>query len=64
MSQVDRRNLRRICDELDDDITADTRELDALHSAAARVTRRIAGRRAEFDVLCGRVRIAVATSSG
>ena len=63
MSQVNKRNWRRMCDELDDDITAATRELDALHSAAARVTRRIAERRAELDVLCGRVRIAVATSS-
>ena len=63
MSQVDKRNWRRMCDELDDDITAATRELDALHSAAARVTRRIAERRAELDVLRGRVRIDVATSS-
>ena len=57
------RNWRRVCDELGDDITAATRELDALTSAAARVTRRIAERRAELDVLSGRVRIAVATSS-
>ncbi len=52
-----------MCDELDDDIMADTRELDALRIAAARGNRRIAERRAELDVLIGRARGAVATSS-
>ena len=50
-------------DELGGDITADTRELDALNIAAARVNRRIAGRIAELDVLIGRARVAVAASS-
>ena len=52
-----------MCDELDDDIMADTRELEALNIAAARVNRRIAERRAELDVLIGRARVVVATSS-
>ena len=56
-------NLRRMCGELGDGITADTRELDALNIAAARVNRPIAERRAELDVLLGRAMVAVATSS-
>ena len=58
------RNLRRMCGELGDDIAAGTRLLDALNSATARVNRRIAERRAELDVLMGRTRVVVATSSG
>ena len=63
MPHMDKHNWRRMCDELADDIMADTRELDALTIAAARVNRRIAERRAELDVLIGRARVAVATSS-
>ena len=63
MPHMDKHNWRRMCDELADDIMADTRELDALNIAAARVNRRIAERRAELDVLIGRARVAVATSS-
>jgi hypothetical protein len=63
MPHMDKHNWRRMCDELVDDIMADTRELDALNIAAARVNRRIAERRAELDVLIGRARVAVATSS-
>ena len=63
MPQVDKRNLRRMCDELNDDIAAGTRLLDALDSATARVNRRIAERRAELDALIGRASVGVATSS-
>ena len=63
MPHMDKHNWRRTCDELDDGIMADTRELDALDIAAARVNRRIAERRAELDVLVGRARVALATSS-
>ena len=55
---------RRTRDELADDIAADTRDLDALKIAAARVSRRIAERRAEFDVVIGGARVGVSTSSG
>ena len=64
MPHMDKHNWRRMCDELGGDIMADTRGLGALNIAAARVSRRIAERRAELDVLIGRARVAVASSSG
>ena len=63
MPHMDKHNWRRMCDELDDDIMADTRELDALNIAAARVNRRIAERRVQLDVFMGRARVDVATNS-
>ena len=63
MPRMGTHNWRRMRDELDDGIMADTRGLDALSIAASRVNRRIAAIRAELDVLIGRARVAAATSS-